>query len=386
VDERFDMDFNDITLPDVDTSNWPVWLAASWPFIEKWGLVLLACMLVWFVSGLVKKLVVAFGKRVTAKDKSFEGSSWDIASSVARVFALIFLSPLPLGLAGYDWEAIINRRGPGAFAAIAILVIAVLFANWVARSMRKMGNQAHMRHGADDTLFAFSASLLKYVIFAIAIVLALTQLGFPTASLAALLGGAALAIGLALQDTLKAVAAGVMLAIFRPFRIGDYVTLSGMEGEITDITPFRTTFKQIDNKVVSVTNDKVWGDPLVNHTRQTRRRLDLYFDISYDDNMDHALETLLGVANGHPRVLAKDETWVGVHALADWSVRLRLRAFVATPEFVQVRADITKGVKEAFDREGISIPFPHQVNMAYRPPAQHTSEQVSQSDITDTED
>ena len=380
------MDFNDITLPDVDTSNWPVWLAASWPFIEKWGLVLLACMLVWFVSGLVKKLVVAFGKRVTAKDKSFEGSSWDIASSVARVFALIFLSPLPLGLAGYDWEAIINRRGPGAFAAIAILVIAVLFANWVARSMRKMGNQAHMRHGADDTLFAFSASLLKYIIFAIAIVLALTQLGFPTASLAALLGGAALAIGLALQDTLKAVAAGVMLAIFRPFRIGDYVTLSGMEGEITDITPFRTTFKQIDNKVVSVTNDKVWGDPLVNHTRQTRRRLDLYFDISYDDNMDHALETLLGVANGHPRVLAKDETWVGVHALADWSVRLRLRAFVATPEFVQVRADITKGVKEAFDREGISIPFPHQVNMAYRPPAQHTSEQASQSDITDTED
>ena len=380
------MDFNDITLPDVDTSNWPVWLAASWPFIEKWGLVLLACMLVWFVSGLVKKLVVAFGKRVTAKDKSFEGSSWDIASSVARVFALIFLSPLPLGLAGYDWEAIINRRGPGAFAAIAILVIAVLFANWVARSMRKMGNQAHMRHGADDTLFAFSASLLKYVIFAIAIVLALTQLGFPTASLADLLGGAALAIGLALQDTLKAVAAGVMLAIFRPFRIGDYVTLSGMEGEITDITPFRTTFKQIDNKVVSVTNDKVWGDPLVNHTRQTRRRLDLYFDISYDDNMDHALETLLGVANGHPRVLAKDETWVGVHALADWSVRLRLRAFVATPEFVQVRADITKGVKEAFDREGISIPFPHQVNMAYRPPAQHTSEQASQSDITDTED
>ncbi len=380
------MDFSSISLPDLDTSTWPVWLAASWPFIEKWGMVLLACLLVWFASGLVKKLVVTIGKRLTAKDKSFEGSSWDIASSVARVFALIFMSPLPLGLAGYDWEAIINRRGPGAFAAIAILVIAVLFANWVARSMRKMGNQAHIRHGADDTLFAFSASLLKYLIFAIAIVLALTQLGFPTASLAALLGGAALAIGLALQDTLKAVAAGVMLAIFRPFRIGDFVTLAGMDGEITDITPFRTTFKQIDNKVVSVTNDKVWGDPLVNHTRQTRRRFDLYFDISYDDNMDHALETLLAVANGHPRVLAKDETWVGVHALADWSVRLRLRAFVATPEFVQVRADITKGVKEAFDREGITIPFPHQVNMAYRPPSQPISEQPSATGITDTED
>ena len=159
-----------------------------------------------------------------------------------------------------------------------------------------------------------------------------------------------------------------------------------MDGEITDITPFRTTFKQIDNKIVSVTNDKVWGDPLVNHTRQTRRRFDLYFDISYDDNMDHALKTLLDTANEHPRILAKDETWVGVHTLADWSVRLRLRAYVATPEFVQVRADLTKAVKEAFDREGITIPFPHQVNMAYRPHAPSGSEQGPLTSITETDD
>ena len=366
----------DLTLPQIDTSSWPVWAANTWPFVEKWGIVLLACILIWYVSTLVKWVVKLIGKRVSAKDKSFEGSSWDLASSIARIFALIFLSPLPLGLAGYDWEAIIEKRGPGAFAAVAILIVAVLVANWVSRSMRAFGGKAHARTGADDTLFAFSASLIKYLIFAIAFVLALTQLGFPTASLAALLGASALAIGLALQDTLKAVVAGVMLAIFRPFRIGDYVTLAGLEGEITDITPFRTTFKQIDNKVISVTNDKVWGDPLINHTRQTRRRLDLYFDISYDDNMDHALDVLRGVANNHPRVLSKDETWVGVHALADWSVQLRLRAYVATPEFIQVRADITKGVKEAFDREGISIPFPHQVNMAYRP---HKANGVAES-------
>ncbi|KCZ55721.1 hypothetical protein HY29_11385 [Hyphomonas beringensis] len=377
------MDIEHLTLPDIDTTNWPVWLSSSWPFMEKWGLVLLACILIWLVSGLIKYLIMRVGKRATAKDESFEGSSWDVASSIARVFALIFMSPLPLGLAGYDWRAIIEKRGPSAFAAVAILVIAVLFANWVARSMRAFGGKAHAHHGADDTLFAFSASLLKYLIFAIAIVLALTQLGFPTASLAALLGGAALAIGLALQDTLKAVAAGVMLALFRPFRIGDYVTLAGMEGEVSDITPFRTTFRQIDNKTVSIPNDKVWADPLVNHTRQTRRRLDLYFDISYDDNMDHALQVLLAVANDHPRVLSKGETWVGVHTLADWSVRLRLRAFVATPEFVQVRADITKGVKEAFDREGITIPFPHQVNMAYRP---HPQPEVEPAELPKTSD
>ena len=380
------MDLKNLTLPDIDTSNWPLWAAQSWPFVEKWGLVVLACLLIWIISGIVKSIIIFIGKRLAARDKSFDGSSWDLASSVARVFALIFMSPLPLGLAGYNWEAIIERRGPGAFAAVAILIVAVVFANWVARSMRSFGGKAHARTGADDTLFAFSASLLKYLIFAIATVLALTQLGFPTASLAALLGASALAIGLALQDTLKAVAAGVMLATFRPFRIGDFVTLAGMEGEITDITPFRTTFKQVDNKMVSVTNDKVWGDPLVNHTKQLRRRFDLFFDISYDDDMDLALKTLVDAVNTHPRILAKDETWAGVHELADWSVRLRLRAFVPTPEFVQVRADITKAVKQAFDREGITIPFPHQVNMAYRAPSRDTPEHTASSAIESDDD
>ena len=103
------MDFTTIALPDIDTTDWPVWLASSWPFMEKWGAVVLACILIWFLSGMVKRIITAFGKRVTAKDKSFEGSSWDIASSVSRVFALIFMSPLPLGLAGYDWEAIIDK-------------------------------------------------------------------------------------------------------------------------------------------------------------------------------------------------------------------------------------------------------------------------------------
>ena len=107
---------------------------------------------------------------------------------------------------------------------------------------------------------------------------------------------------------------------------------------------------------------------------------------SHREDAQHRLLCGPGPGNAHPRVLAKDETWVGVHALADWSVRLRLRAFVATPEFVQVRADITKGVKEAFDREGITIPFPHQVNMAYRPHGQPAPQQRSHTDITETDD
>ncbi|MAB10959.1 mechanosensitive ion channel family protein [Hyphomonas sp.] len=352
----------------IDTTGWPPWAATLEPYVEKWGIVLLSAIAVWIVASLLRRLVLLIGKKALSKDKEFEGSNWDLAASITRVFALILLSPIPLGLAGYDWEAMVEQRGPGAIGAVAILVIAVIIANGVARSLRRFGRKAHRRAGADDTLFAFAASLFKYLIFAVAIVFALTQLGFPTASLAALLGAAGLAIGLALQDTLKAVAAGIMLAIFRPFRIGDYVSAAGLDGEVIDITPFLTQVKQIDNKIVSITNDKVWAEPLINHTRQTRRRLDLYFDISYDDDMDLALRLVREVADAHPRILANDDTWVGIHALASSSVQVRLRAYVATPEFIDVRADVTKAVKEAFDANGVTIPFQHVVYVPYKAP------------------
>ena len=353
----------------IDTTGWPAWAATIEPYVEKWGIVLLSAVAVWLAAGLFRRLVLLIGKKAISKDKEFEGSNWDLAASITRVFALILLSPIPLGLAGYDWEAMVEQRGPGAIGAVAILVVAVIIANGVARSLRRFGRKAHRRAGADDTLFAFAASLFKYLIFAVAIVFALTQLGFPTASLAALLGAAGLAIGLALQDTLKAVAAGIMLAVFRPFRIGDYVSAAGLDGEVIDITPFLTQVKQIDNKIVSITNDKVWAEPLINHTRQTRRRLDLYFDISYDDDMDLAMRLVREVADTHPRILANDETWVGIHALASSSVQVRLRAFVATPEFIDVRADITKAVKDAFDANGVTIPFQHVVYVPYKAPA-----------------
>jgi len=351
---------------EIDMTGWPAWAVAIEPFVEKWGIVVLSAILVWIAAGLLRRMVLLIGHRAISKDKEFEGSNWDFGASVTRVFALILLSPIPLGLAGYDWEALVEKRGPGAVGAVAILVFAMIIANGVARSLRRFGRKAHRRAGADDTLFAFAASLFKYLIFAIAIVFALTQLGFPTASLAALLGAAGLAIGLALQDTLKAVAAGIMLAIFRPFRIGDYVSAAGLDGEVIDITPFLTQVKQIDNKIVSITNDKVWAEPLINHTRATRRRLDLYFDISYDDDMDLAMRLVREVADTHPRILANDETWVGIHALASSSVQIRLRAYVATPEFIDVRADVTKAVKESFDANGITIPFQHVVYVPYQ--------------------
>ncbi len=365
---------------DMDTSGWPRWAARAWPDISHWGVVALSILFIWIAASGVKWLVATAGRMLTPKGRSFQGSNWDLAASVARVFALILFSPLPLGLAGYDWRAMVTKHGPGAAAAIAILVIALLSANAIARSLRRFGEKAHANAGADDTLITFMASVIKYLIFAVAIVLALSQLGFPAASLAAVLGAAGLAIGLALQDTLKSVAAGVMLAIFRPFRIGDYVTVAGLEGTITDITPFTTSLRQIDNKIVSITNDKVWGDALINFTAERERRLDLYFYVSYEDDLDQALDVLITVANAHPGVLHKETTWAGVHALGDNGVQLRLRAWVATGDFIQVRADLNKAVKEAFDNAGLTIPLPHQVHIDYVPKAR--KEKPSQPQVT----
>lgn len=356
----------DWILSAVNTNSWPSWAQSFWPHGVKWGLVLASAVLIWFVSKVVKMAVIAIGRWASKDTEAFEGSSWDLGASIARFGTMFALLPLPLGIIGYNWQGMVETRGPGVVAAVVTIFAAIVIANWVARSMRSIGHKARAHAGADDTLFAFAASLVKYIIFAIALVIALTQIGFSPASMAALLGGAALAVGLALQDTLKSVAAGVMLAIFRPFRIGDYVELSGIDGEVTDITPFTTSLKQVDNKVVMLTNDRVWAEPKINFTRMTRRRLDLYFDVSYSDDLNHALSVLRRVAEDNGRVLANDDIWVGVHELGDWAVKLRLRAFCTTPEFVDVRAALTKEVKEAFDAENISIPFPHQVEIQYR--------------------
>ncbi|MEO1643370.1 MAG: mechanosensitive ion channel family protein, partial [Pseudomonadota bacterium] len=201
------------------------------------------------------------------------------------------------------------------------------------------------------------------LIMGIGFVLALTQLGVQTGSLIALVGAAGLAIALALQDTLKAVASGVMLAIFRPYRIGDWVNVAGMEGEVTDITPFRTTIKPVTNNAVSLPNDKVWTDAISNSTTFARRRLDLYLDISYDDDVDFACDVTRDAVNGLGRVLAKTETWVGVHGFMDSSVRLRCRVWVATPEYIQMRSDCLRAIKKAYNDSDITIPYPHQVEI-----------------------
>ncbi len=181
-----------------------------------------------------------------------------------------------------------------------------------------------------------------------------------------MLGSSALAIGLALQDTLKAVAAGIMLDLFRPFRIGDFVSVAGLDGIVSDITPFTTSLRQIDNKIVSVTNDKVWNEPLVNHTHEGERNLDIRVSCSYEDDVDVALGLMRKMAEEETLILHKDRIWAGVYDLGDSGVVLRLRAWVTTNDFVQARANLLRAIKLAFDAGGLTIPYPHQTQVPYR--------------------
>lgn len=344
-----------------DTDTWPNWLQSSAP--QMWFAFVAVILLVtsYLLGYASKRLVRSVGRRRYATEDLFVGSSWDLAAPVIQL--LVFLMAVTAGTEaiGFTFADQLVGYWPKALAGLVIVGAAVLLATWINKSMRSLAQRAHGKNRVDDTLIGFTASMIRYAILGVAIIMAMIQFGFAPGSLIAIVGAVGIAIALALQDTLKAVAAGFMIAAFRPFRIGDWVRIGDEEGEVSQITPFNTAIRQSDNKVVLFSNDQVWGSPIINHTLHLRRRLDLHFGVHYDTDLDHAIEVLKSLANEHPLVAMKEETWVGVHDLGDWAITLRLRAWVPSREFIQVRADITKSVKQTFDKEGIEIPYPHQV-------------------------
>ncbi len=285
----------------------------------------------------------------------------DILGLLVRVaFILIALAISANLLFGYSLgEA--QAVAIAALKGLAILVAVWFLGSWLGARVRKFGEKVGRRASSGQTLFHFLAALVRFGAFAIGLIAALQQFGFPIASLVAVIGAAGLAIALALQDTLKAVAAGVIIAVFRPYRIGDAVRIAGQDGTVSDITPFTTVLNTIDNKEVTVTNDKAWGDVIINNSVRSLRRLDLPFSISYEDDIDHAIKVIGDVFKADPRVRDEPPVWIKVQELAPSSVDLRARAWCATGDYIDLRGDMLKQVKQAFDKAGITIPYPHQV-------------------------
>ena len=191
----------------------------------------------------------------------------------------------------------------------------------------------------------------------------LRRLGVETTSIITVLGAASLAIGLALQGALSNVAAGVMILIFRPFRVGDFVLLAGKQGTVKRLDLFNTEMADVDGLKVFVPNGKGFGDVIVNYTDIPQRRMELVFGIGYDDDIDRACEIARRVAGEHPKVLGEPAPWCRPTELADSTVKINLRCWAPVQGYWDVRYEVLQAVKVAFDQEKVSLPYPIQVTV-----------------------
>ena len=211
-----------------------------------------------------------------------------------------------------------------------------------------------------ELLERFINKLVKRAIIAVGVIIALSSVGFNVGALLALIGGGAFIIGFALQDTLGNFAAGLMLLVYRPFDVGDFVETAGVMGTVDNVSLVSTTIRTPDNKVVLVPNKNVWGQVITNATASDQRRVDMVFGIGYGDDMAKAQEILERILASHDKVLQDPAPVIKVNELADSSVNFVCRPWSATPDYWDVFWDVTRKVKEEFDANNISIPFPQQ--------------------------
>lgn len=263
------------------------------------------------------------------------------------------------GLGEYSEELIplAVEHGLSVIGAITILIIGWIFANWASKKIKHKTSESRK---FDDTLVPIFGQVVRILILIITILAVLGQFGVQTASLIAVLGAAGLAVGLALQGTLSNIAAGMMLLTLRPFKVGDAVDVGGTVGIVDAIGLFITEMHTFDNIGVIMPNSKVWGSEIKNMSKFAQRRADMVFGIGYGDDMDKAMRLIKEVLDEDERVLGEPEPMIVISNLGDSSVDITVRAWTDTPNVWPLRFAVTKKVKERFDANGVSIPFPQR--------------------------
>lgn len=242
---------------------------------------------------------------------------------------------------------------------IAVAIVIFIVGKFVARKVVDLIIKVVSKNEKiDETLINFFDDLIYYILMVIVILASLEQVGVNTTSFLAILGAAGLAIGLALKDSLSNFASGVMLVFFKPFKIGDIVNAAGVTGKITEIHLFNTEFTTPDNQKVLVPNSAITGAAITNINAHAKRRVDLLVGIGYDDDIKKAKNVLNTIVSSHEKVLLEDGITVAVSELADSSVNFVVRAWVMTPDYWDVKFDLTESIKVTFDKECISIPYP----------------------------
>jgi len=254
----------------------------------------------------------------------------------------------------------ISENGVNWAIQIGIAIAIFIIGKYVARMVTNLLQRAMRKSGTDDMLVGFIGNI-SYAVLLIAVVLAaVDSLGVNVTSLMAILGAAGLAVGLALKDSLGNFAAGVMIIIFRPFKIGDFITAGGASGVVDEIGLFATLMHTGDNQRLIIPNSGIIGGNITNTSALPTRRVDLVFGIGYDDDIGQARDIIMSVIEADERILEDPAPAVAVGELADSSVNLNVRPWVNSKDYWPVRADLLENIKLKFDAAGISTPYPQQ--------------------------
>ena len=250
------------------------------------------------------------------------------------------------------------QLGFKVLAFLVTLVIARFLAGIVAGIVQRA--MSHSKVKVTELLASFFVNTSRNLVMGLGVIVGLSLLGVPVGPFLAAMGAVGFIVGFALQDTLGNFAAGVMILFYRPYDIDDVISVAGETGKVRNMSLVSTTLITADNQVVVVPNSSIWGGIITNITGSDTRRVDLTFGIGYDDDVKHAQGVLEQLVSSHPLVLKDPEPVIRVHELADSSVNFICRPWVKTADYWSVYWDLTRMVKETFDAEGISIPYPQQ--------------------------
>jgi len=254
-------------------------------------------------------------------------------------------------------ENIIDTVSPYIINAIMALLIFII-GKYVAKIITKLTIKILEKSKTNETLKIFLGNVVYGLLLIVVVLASLSKLGIETTSFIAILGAIGLAVGLAFQSTLSNISAGVMIIIFRPFSIGDFIEAGGVAGIVEELNLFNTVFKTADNKVIIVANSNIIGGNIVNYSLKETRRVDFVFGIGYDDDLKLAKETLQNIINKDSRILQDPLPFVAVGELADSCVNFTVRVWVKSEDYWAVHFDTIEKVKLTFDKKGISIPYP----------------------------
>jgi small conductance mechanosensitive channel len=264
---------------------------------------------------------------------------------------------------GFDWNYVINLVqtqgvdfGLNLLKAIIIFYVGKMVIGLLVRGMRKV----MQRQEVDQTLETFVSNLVRMVLMVIVVIAAIGALGIQTTSFIAIFGAAGLAVGLALQGSLSNFASGVLIVLFRPYRVGDFVEAAGISGVVLEVQILTTVLKTGDNKQIIVPNGQIMDSIITNYSANDTRRVDMVVGVSYDDDLDKVRATLEELVAAEERILDDPACTIAVSELADSSVNFVVRPWVKTSDYWGVMFDMTEAIKKRFDKEGISFPFPQQ--------------------------